>query len=293
MSEAKRTPADRLRAALRAAALPSAVRQAWTDRPPTPAPGQIWRARWATVTQLLLVVDAPSHAVRTVPITLEVDAADDSAAVLPPGHSTLTVPLVVWLDDAVTLPLRVLDRFLGSLSVDLAVLPAADRGRPVLTPTDERRVQHARLQDLLDVLVAARWAPQGDGNLRALLSAMDQRSLGQVLDVPDRTVISLLRGQVPLAPDQASRLAPLVHQPVDALLAANPRLPEDLVADLDRPVYRAKVVELARRHGADEIDMWQKVGYAVASVAHRQTEGDAPSWSDRLDRYFALVLDEQ
>lgn len=293
MSEAEDTPAARLRAALAAAALPPSVRHAWTERPPTLAPGQIWRARWGTVTHLLLILDAPSCSVRAAPVTLDVDAADDSAAVLPATSSELTVPLVLWLGDATSLPLRVLDRFLGSLTVDLQELSAADHGHPVLTPADERAVHRARLQDALDVLVAARWAPEGNGNLKALLGTADPKTLAHVLEVPDRTVIALRRGKAALTPEQAERLAPVVRQPVEALLAANPPLPEDLVADLDHPAYRAKVVALAQQRGIDETQAWLTAGFAVAAVAHRQTEGDTPSWTDRLDHYFALVLDEQ
>ncbi len=293
MSEAEGTPAARLRAALTAAALPPAVRRAWTDRPPTPAPGQIWRARWGTVTQLLLVLDAPSRSVRAAPVTLDVEAADDSAAVLTPAHTELGAPLAVWLADTTSLPLRVLDRYLGSALLDLRDLPAAGRGRPVLTPADERAVQRARLQDALDVFVAARWAPEGSGNLKELLGTSDVKELAQVLQVPHRTVIALRRGKAALTPDQAERLAPVVHLPVEALLAANPSLPEDLVADLDHPAYRAKVVTLAQRRGIDETQAWLTAGFAVAAVAHRQTEGEKPAWTDRLDRYFALVLDEQ
>ena len=293
MSEAEGTPAARLRAALTAAALPAGVRRAWTDQPPTPAPGQIWRARWGTTTLLVLILDAPRRSVRAVPVTLAVDAADDSAAILSPGSSDLATALAVWLDDATSLPLRVLDRYLGSLTIDLRELDAADRGLPVLTVADDRAVQRARLQDTLDTFVAARWAPEGSGNLKDLLPASDVKGLAQVLQVPDRTVIALRRGKAALTPEQAERLAPVIHLPVEALLAANPPLPEELVADLDHPAYRAKVIALAERRNIDETQAWLTAGFAVAAVAHRQTEGEKPAWTDRLDQYFALVLDEQ
>jgi hypothetical protein len=293
VSEAKGTPAARLRAALIAATLPATVRRAWTDQPPTPAPGQIWRARWGSATLLLLVLEASRRSVRAVPVTLDVDGADETAAVLSPESSELRSSLVVWLDDATLLPPRVLDRYLGSLTVDPGELSAADRGRSVFTDADERAVQRARLQDILDGFVAARWAPEGPGNLKELLGAADVKDLAQALQEPPRTVIALRRGKAALTPDQAERLAPVIHLPVETLLAANPPLPEDLVADLDHPAYRAKVVSLAERRGIDEKQAWLTAGFAVAAVAHRQTEGEKPAWTDRLDQYFALVLDEQ
>ncbi|SDO02751.1 hypothetical protein SAMN05660199_01160 [Klenkia soli] len=229
---------------------------------------------------------------RAVPISLDASAADDSAAILSPESSDLACSLVVWLDDATSLPLRVLDRYLGSLTVDAGELDAAERGQPVLTHADERAVQRARLQDILDVFVAARWAPEGAGNLKELLGAADVKELAQALQEPPRTVIALRRGRASLSPEQAERLAPVIHLPVETLLAANPSLPEDLVADLDHPAYRAKVVALAERRNVDETEAWLTAGFAVAAVAHRQTEGEKPAWTDRLDRYFALVLDE-
>lgn len=293
MSEPEDTPAARLRAALTAAVLPPTVRRAWTDRPPTPAPGQIWRARWGTTTQLLLILDAPSRSVRAVPVTLDLEAADDSAALLGPDSSELGGPLVVWLGDATALPLRVLDRYLGALTFELRALSAAGHGQPVLTDADDRAVLRARLQDALDVFVAAHWAPVTNGNLKEVLAATDPKELAQLLAVPPRTAIALRRGRTFLTLDQAERLAPVVHLPVETLLAANPPLPEELIADLDHPAYRAKVISLAERRGIDENQARLTAGFAVAAVAHRQTDGESPGWTDRLDRYFALVLDEQ
>lgn len=293
MSEAEETPDARLRASLTAATLPSSVRRAWADRPPTPTPGQVWRARWGTVTQLLLILDAPARSVRAASVTLDPDLADDTAVILPADSGDLTVPLVVWLGDATSLSFRILDRFLGSVSIDLREVPDACRGRPILTPADERAVHRACLQDVLDVFVAARWAPDGDGNLGEILGTISSNRLSETLELPDRAVIALRRGRTWLTPEQAERLAPVVEETVENLLAANPRLPDDLIADLDLPAYRAKVNMLARQRGIDEVEAWLTAGYSVAGVALRQTEGNAPSWQERLDRYFEVVLDEQ
>lgn len=47
--------------------------------------------------QQLLILDAPARSVRAATVTLDVQAADDSAVILPADSSELTVPLVVWL----------------------------------------------------------------------------------------------------------------------------------------------------------------------------------------------------
>jgi hypothetical protein len=291
MSGAAGSQGERLRAALTTASLPSSIAGAWSERPPRPTGRQLWRARWGSVTQLLVVLDASARSVRAAPVTLDPELADDSAVITYSDESDLTVPLVVWLQDAASLPVRVLDRFLGAVHVDLRAASALRHGRPVLTAADERAVHRARLQDTLDVFVAARWAPEGDGSLGALLGAARPQQIAQVLGVPNRMVIGLRRGERFLSPQQAELLAPLLHRSAGEVLAANPPLPEDLVADLDLPEYRARITALARREGADEIDTWRAVGYGVAAVSHRQTEGDAVSWRDRIDHYFLAVLD--
>ena len=230
---------------------------------------------------------------RAAPVTFDPDMADDSAVILPAEASDLTVPLVVWVNDATSLSLRVLDRFLGSLAEDPREVLNAPRGRPVLTAVDERAVHRAQMQDTLDVFLSARWAPEGAGTLNEILGKVDRKRISDVLAVPDRVVIALLRGRKGVTPEQAERLAPVLEETPDNLLAANPPLPEDLVADLDRPGYRAKVNALAKKRGVDEIVAWLTAGYSVAAVAHRQTEGDAPSWREQLDRYFQAVLDDQ
>lgn len=293
MSKADGAPAARLRAALAAAALPEQVRRAWLERPPIPAAGQIWRARWGALTQVLVILDASARSVRVAPVTVDPAGADDSAAIVPPGGSDLGVALVVWLGDATSVPVRVLDRHLGAVEIDLRDAAGLQYGRPVLTAADDRGVHRARLQDTLDSFVTARWAPDGNGSLPDLLGPIDPQRLIDALGGDQRSVIALRRGRAPITPEQAARIAPLTGQTVPALLSANPRLPEGLAADLDLPANRANVTSLALRRGIAETEAWLTAGYSVFAAAHRQTEGEAPSWQARLDRYFAAALDEQ
>ncbi|MFI7679388.1 hypothetical protein [Actinophytocola sp. NPDC049390] len=292
MSDVQKSPRARLRGALAAAALPPALRQTWATPPPDPTSGQLWRARWGAVTQLLLVLESAAQSVRAAPVTSDPDMADDSAGILAEGASDLSIPLVVWLDDAASVPLRVLDRFVGALAEQHRRVQDVPRGRPIVSDVDERAVQRARGQDAMDVFVSARWAPEGTGTLKEILGKADRSRLSAVLALPDRQVIALLRGRKGVTPDQAERLAPVVGESAEVLLASNPPLPEDLVADLDLPVYRAMVNALAKRRGLEEIEAWRFAGYAVAGVANRQTEGPALSWREQLDRYFEAVLDD-
>lgn len=292
MSDGQKSPRARLRAALAGAVLPSAVQDAWAASPPDPTSGQLWRARWGTVTQMLLILESSARSVRATPVTFDLGMADDSAGILPATASDLSIPLVVWIDDAASLPLRVLDRFVGVLAEQRRRVQDAPRGRPIASAVDERAVQRARGQDAMDVFVSARWAPEGSGTLKEILGRTERSRLTAALALPDRQVIALLRGRNGVTPEQAELLAPVVGETAEALLASNPPLDEDLVADLDLPVYRAKVNALAKRRGLAELDAWRVVGYTVAGVANRRTEGAAPSLREQLDRYFEAVLDD-
>lgn len=271
-------------------ALAASVRRAWTETPPQPMPGQVWRARWGDHRCLVMIVDAPVRAARIVALTTDVAEADDTAVVLPAGENDLGVSLVAWVGDMAVVPLRVLDRFVGG------VLSSLDehsvRGHVVLSVSDDRVVLRARLQDTLHMFEQARWAPEQTGSLADLLGDTDRRSLAGLLDVAPREAIALLRGQRALTIEQAQFVASHVGRGLDDVLATNPVLPEALVADLDLPKYRAQVGSLASLRRISEIEAWRVAAYAVAGVSQRRTDGQETTWRDRLDQYFQVALDE-
>jgi hypothetical protein len=52
---------------LAGAVLPSAVRDVWAASPPDLTSGQLWRARWGAVTQMLLILESSARSVRAGP----------------------------------------------------------------------------------------------------------------------------------------------------------------------------------------------------------------------------------
>ncbi|MBK6873555.1 MAG: hypothetical protein IPJ14_07855 [Kineosporiaceae bacterium] len=296
-------PSERLRRLAAAAELPTAVVTAWHDLPPEPDEGQLWRARWEDQVEIVLVTAATPGSVQVVPVTLDVGYEDDETLVVPPGSGPLGVPFLIWRGLPRNLPRRVLDRYLGSpreglrTTAELAAAPAtggATTGTAITSAADPRSEYRARLEDSLDRLAAASWAPRGTGQLGPLLQAAGQTpaTLIDLLGITPQQALALLRGQVPLAPPQADLVAQATGRSVAELLAANPSLPPELVARLDQPRRRRQVQQLAERRGVTETEAWRQAGYETLALAARQTgDRESRAWEERLDRYFHVVLD--
>jgi plasmid maintenance system antidote protein VapI len=294
------SPADRLRAAAAAARVPAAVVDAWNAPPPDPEPGQVWRARWDTHYQLVLLLAVTGSTVAAVPASLEPDLADDTAEVLAERDTTLGVPLALWRSLSRTLPMRVLDRLAGHVNIAEGALVHGQAkptprnvGEPVVTPTDPRVEYRALLEDNMTAFAEASWEPQGAGTLDRMLreAGVGPADLGNALGATPQHALRILRGSAPITEEQAEALAELTGRAVEELLDANPPLPTDLVERLDRPTCRALVTELAHRRHQTEQLAWQSAGYGVLALAARQT-GRAKSiaWDDRINRYFTVVL---
>jgi hypothetical protein len=296
--------AERLAAAVAAARVPDAVVRAWTAEPPEPAPGQLWRARWGDVVELVLLFAVASDTVQVAPASVDVECADDGAVVVAESDTSLGIPVAVWDVLARELPMRVLDRHAGHLAPDLAT-PAgvaeaalqgrAQRGRSAFSPLDPCLQFRSHLDDALDTFRAARWAPTGTGSLAVVLrgAGVEVTQLMDLLEVPAQRALALLRGRAAVTEEEAERLQPVTGLTVADLLAANPALPAGLVACLDRPIWRARVQRLAVRSRMPEPVAWQAAGYGTWALAARQTGGEpSAAWGERLGRYFAVVLGE-
>jgi plasmid maintenance system antidote protein VapI len=295
---------DRLRRAAAAAAVPATVVAAWHGQAPEPIAGQLWRASWGELNELVLVLAVAGDHLRTAPVTVDVDYADEDTVVLPADATPLSVELAVWLGLQRDLPFGVLDRYLGSIGerwrkaedVERGLASGDPRRGPAcLSAADPRAEYRARLDDTLDMLAAATWVPTGSGGLPQLLRAagLDPQQLVTLLGMTPQQALAVLRGQAPLSSDQADRLVQVSGHGTDELLAANPPLPADLVARLDRPRRRAQVRELARRRQVPETAAWRAAAFGTWALAARQT-GDKvdAAWDQRLDRYFQVVLDD-
>lgn len=291
----------RLASALAAAAVPAQFRQALTAAPPDPQPGQLWRARRGDTALLVLLVRVDGAAVEAIPVTLDHGFETEDAVVLEPDVSPLGMRLTVWPHLAKAVPLRVLDRYAGDITLSgfsadpVGAVRAAGRpGRPPVSPADPVVEYRARTLDDAAVLATAP-QPAGSGHLPGILAAagLTPTRLAQVLEVDLPRVLQLRRGQAALDPAQAERLAQIVGLDAEEIMSANPAPPASLVTQAAHPRRRHQVTALAQAKALSEDAAYARVVYGAYALAARAT-GDTDTdqaWNTRLDRYFELVLD--
>ncbi|MFF3597266.1 hypothetical protein [Kitasatospora indigofera] len=302
MSSANTDAYQRLVAAAASLKVPVAVHRVATAPPQDPRPGQVWRAVWEDVIQLLLVTAAgDDDTVRAVPASFE-RFADTDTLLLPASASTLEEPLALWWALETTIPWCVLDRQVS----DLTSHPPAVMGRALADTVagaqwGNEAVQSAAASEYrgilagrLAVLASAQWVPQGSGGMSKLLqdSAVTAADLAAELELPPPQALAVWRGQQPLTADQAALLSQHLDRPVGQLIAANPALPPAVVHELNRPLRRAQVKALAARYDEAEGDARLRAAYGIFALAARQEGTIGPNWAARTNRYFELRLGE-
>ncbi|MBT2441052.1 hypothetical protein J7E93_13225 [Streptomyces sp. ISL-36] len=301
MSQPSSSAYERLRAATARLAVPEVVRATTAAPPGDPCPGQIWRAVWDDVVEIVAVTAVDATTVFALPVSLETRFHDSQTLLLPASASTLNQPLALWCGLASRLPWCVLDRQVSQLSVPLdaegSPTPTATEyryGSPIPSAAAQASEFRAVLADTMDVLTLAHWAPQGSGDLAVLLK---QRGLGpagliQHLGIEPPRALALLRARTPLTPREASLLAPVLGLPLDDVLAANPPLPDDLVHELSRPARRGQIRRLAQLTNTTEDDARQQALFATLALAARQERPAEADWPARVDRFFDVHLSQ-
>lgn len=255
---------------------------------PPPQSGDVWRVRWEDLAGTVLVVGIGSTGARVAPISFDTEA-DDSAVLAPASSSDLGFDVAIWVSDESDVPLRVFECKVGSLTQPGTTgLP---RGTRNWGATDPRTRARAHLQDLVEYLQDATWAPQQVA-LTTLSDVLADADIGEVAQAVGSLPLAmqLRRGEGLLTAEQAERLAPIVDRTSDELLAANPPLPDELVAEMDQPRVRSLVDRIAAQRGQGEREAWRTAAYSVLALAARQDTRATTAWPARIDSYFNAVL---
>jgi hypothetical protein len=287
----------RFRAAVTAAAVPPTLEAAWNGPLPNPAAGQVWRARIAELTELVLLLTVDARTVTAAPVTIDAEYADEQAVIVPADESPLGVATTVWLGLAHAVPMRTLDRCAGRLTPAAAEVTSAIRGlgqpgAAVVSAAQPVAEYRARLADCMDNLAKVSTDIPGTGELPALLTAAGLKPSRLVelgLDTP--RALAVTRGTAALNEDEAEVLAHELGRTVDDVLNANPAPPTELTTWLDRPRRRRQLEGLAAQRGIDAEEARVHAAYDVWALAAREPGGGV-DWDARLDRYFDLVLDD-
>jgi hypothetical protein len=272
---------------------------------PDPARGQLWRAAWDDVTQLVMVIEVSQPGtVTVVPVTTDPPAADDTSVVLDAGMTILGQTATVWGGIAAPVPLVVFDLLIGA--VGAAVVNAVEQvavggqtalptgitvGPPVTSPFDPAAEVCAGLTDNLERLRVAAWAPAQSGSAQTLRDLLGKRldldALQAALGVGLPAVIGIVMGKRPVTPDQAAAIAAVTGLTAQQVLAAVPPVPAELVHELDHPRWRA-ALRAHRQPHESEAAARLTVAYGVLALAARQTgPTSAPSWPQRIRQYLA------
>lgn len=256
---------------------------------PAPQTGDLWRVRWGNLAGVVLLLEVHDDHLEVAPVSLD-DDADATAKRASADATTLGFPLAVWMTDATTIPVRVLDYLLGTLHVAPDDLP---RGSTSWGPADPRELVRAQAQDLLDALTVARWAPDtttaGTVNLSEAAMNADPSAVVGLLGAARAR--SLRDGVLRLEQGEAEPLADILGLTPDDLEAATaPPLPDDLVAAMDQPAVRARVDELALRRGTSEVAAWRDVAQGAFELAARQHNRQSAAWEGRIKAYLDAAL---
>lgn len=275
-------------------ALPEDIRRAWEEDPEI-LPGQIWRTEWASTVVLVVVLEVGKH-IQVAPLTLDAEYADARCLTIGDAVSPLGVPTVIWLALKRSVSRVVFDRFVGTLPGGVfAQLVFETRDNPAaLTIGDPRKLFRALVEDDMERMASVQWRGQGTGQLSNILKGTGIAQISETLKVRPQRALALWRGQAALSREEAERMSPVVGEAADALLAANPNPPNELVESLEKPPRHRQMRELAELRAIDRSSAYQEVAYQTWALAARQTGTKKETdWDQRLNTYFAAVIHEQ
>jgi hypothetical protein len=267
--------------------------------------GQVWRARWDEVSVLLLVLCVESRDVLASPVTVDPPVEDDQCVVLEGSSTAFGVDARVWAGLTCLVPIRVLDRAVDEWSEDLvrwatqiaqgqpgAIPSGTRRGQAIQSELDPAAMFRAELADELELLSQAPGLPAATAStvhrdLASLLGTkLDLASLCTSLELPQSEVMKLLRGKVPLTPNQIALVARVTGLTSEEIAGTVRQLPLGLVVELEHPRWRPTWVRRAQRLRISEGHARLTGGYEVYALAARETGGSDPDWRQRLRQFL-------
>lgn len=263
----------------------------FAETPPMPERGQVWRARWDKVADVVLLTGVSSATVEAVPLSIETELADDSAVHLSADEQPLGYDVVAWMGLAQSVPVRILDVMLGEVP-DATLNGLADRpvaGVRIVASYDDRGQVRDAIADRLKELATATWLPEDVSHvdLRELMQArgLTTSQVAKQLGMEPGSVTSIIRGDRSPTGDQAAALAALLQ--VDNPSAFMAPISADLVSVIDLPAYRKRLATLAERQGVPDEAAWRRqVATGELATAARITGG-----ADAKQRWVVLLED--
>ncbi len=251
---------------------------------PDPAPGQLWRAEWAGVACLVVIVE-PHHG-RTVSVVAAIaDRVGDDTAVVAVTRHGLAPSVWTGVSAAIkmfTLEHRITDLTGDSFAGVTDVLAGRRRGEwaAITSDLDDRILVRADLRERLRALADAEWQPAGAGDAPtvgelAAAAGLQASSVADALGVAPGDARRLLQGRREPSPDELSALSDLLG----SMPATGAAFDDDLVADLDLPEFRPPLSVLAtNEYGGDELAARRAFAGRMMALAVRHREPGRRNW---------------
>ena len=276
---------------------PSVLRALARPLPEEVRAGQLWRARWDDETQLVCVLYATAADCRVAPVSLDVHLAGPGVQTVEGSQSPVGLPLGIWTAHAVDTRVSLLELCLGAFPVEVDEL-AQDADTPQLGALDDRTVFADRLgEHLLLLAQRADWEPEQRGEQLTLSQACTQAGLRlndlvQLLGIDLPTALDLWRGDTDPSASQLAVLDQAVSDrggPDLPSSAAGPPLPVELLQELARPTWKARLLEARTGPSARESQARQDIardalGLTLAARSRRETQ---TNWAEVLDRVLS------
>jgi hypothetical protein len=267
--------------------------------------GQVWRACWDEVSVLVLVLAVEDRDLLVAPVTIEPPAEDDRCMVLEGSFTAFGVAATVWAGLTCIVPIRVLDCPVDQWSEDLIrwtthtaqgrphpVPPGTRQGRAIQSELDPAALLQAELADDLESLSQAPGLPvdtpgSTPRDLASLLgTSLDLSLLCSSLGLPQAEVMKLLRGKIPLTPDQVEVVARVTGLSSEKIAGTVRRLPLGLVILAEHPRWRPTWARRAQRLHISEDQARLTGSYGVFALAARETGGGESDWEQRLRQFL-------
>lgn len=273
-----------------------------TDSDPELAPGQIWRARWDDLAQLVFIDSLPDDTsrVRVTPVEIGDADADDDAVIVPAEETHLHQALSVWLTLTTDVAALTLDRWVATLRsfsseedlVEAANAGTLRRGVVIANDASPRLANKKALGYSACALHGAGHLRGGQGNLAELLKGVSTAELAQALEGDTPLAVSLKRGRAVLDVAMARRIELAMPLSSEELLNANPAPPVELLKAIWARERGASLREVARKRGESESEAFAQMSQGVFALAARGERRDEVDWAGRVDTYLHMALAE-
>ena len=254
------------------------------------AAGQLWRAAWAEISALVIVLSIEGAWAQVVPVTVDVDYADPFTAVLRDSSSPLPVPVAVFAGLGIPVPLFTLDTGIGSIDAEALTevralrsanlrgeLPSVgvEAGTSDVDSVDVRREFRIELSNTLAQLALADLSVLADSADVDMDTELRAQNIGladvkRMLSVDLSQARLIATGAQPLTAEQAELLAPALQRAPSELVNVGTALNSDLIAVLHDPYEFGVVRLLARRDNVPELVAARSLPTEIAARSNTQ-----------------------